>query len=180
MRKVIVSTLMALDGNVDPRGSWTIPFDHEDSNKYHGALLAGADGLLLGRATYQLFAELWPARAGGTAPYADILNSMAKYVVSTTLSELSWENSHLLGGDLAESVAELKTQGDGDLVVYGSLAVVRGLQEHGLIDEYRFLLHPVLLGRGTSIFDDSVRTDLELVEATPISLGVLALSYRPV
>lgn len=180
MRRVIVSTLMTLDGKYDASQRFTIPFDHEDSNKYHAELLAGADGLLLGRTTYQMFAALWPPRAGGSAPYADTLNGMPKYVVSNTLKDLPWENSHLLGGDLAERVGELKAQDGGDLVVYGSPTLVRGLQEQGLVDEYQFLLHPAMLGNGESVMDGGVRVNLELVEATPISHGVLALTYRPV
>lgn len=180
MRKVIVSTLMTLDGKYDAAQRFTIPFDHEDSNQYHADLLAGADGLLLGRTTYQMFAALWPPRAAGSAPYADTLNGMAKYVVSDTLKELPWENSHLLTGDLAENVTKLKEQDGGDLVVYGSPSLVRGLQEHGLVDEYQFLLHPVMLGNGPSLMDGGVRVNLEHVETKPISHGVLALTYRPV
>jgi dihydrofolate reductase len=179
MRKVIVSTLMTLDGKFDPRPGWTIPFDHEDSAKFHSELLAGSDGLILGRVTYQMFAALWPPRVD-TTPYAAKINSMPKYVVSDTLGELEWENSHLVAGGVAEGVAKLKEQDGGDLVVYGGQTLIRGLQEHGLIDEYRFLLHPVVLGNGTSFVDGGGRVDLELVEATTIASNVLALTYRPV
>jgi dihydrofolate reductase len=178
MRKVIVSTLMTLDGKYDPALGWAFPYDHEDSNKFHGDLLENSDGLILGRTTYQFFAALWPPRAG-VDPYVDKINSMAKYVVSDTLKELEWENSHLLTGSLAESVGKLKEQDGQDLVVYGGQTLIRGLAEHGLVDEYKFLLHPVVLGKGASFLDGGVRVDLELVDSSVIASNVLVLTYRP-
>jgi dihydrofolate reductase len=106
---------------------------------------------------------------------------MAKYVVSTTLKDLKWENSHLIDGDVAEGVAKLKHEPGQDLVVYGGRALIHTLQEHDLIDEYRFMVHPVLFGKGMSFFEDSdQRVNLDLIDTTVIPPGVAILTYRPV
>ncbi|MEU4746666.1 dihydrofolate reductase family protein, partial [Actinosynnema sp. NPDC023658] len=106
---------------------------------------------------------------------------MAKHVASTTLTELEWENSHLITGDVAEGVAKLKEQPGGDLVVYGGRGLTQTLLDHDLVDEYRVMLHPVLLGKGRTIFEDGARrVDLELVDTTVIPPGVVVLTYRPV
>jgi dihydrofolate reductase len=180
MRKVIVSTYMTLDGRVDEIRDWALPYDDDAVVKHHTDLLTGSDGLLLGRKTYEIFAGLWPSLSG-KFPYVDKLNSMAKYVASTTLKDLEWENSHLIEGDVAEGVAELKRQPGQDLVIYGCHDLMHSLLEHDLIDEYRLLVHPVLLGKGRSFFKDGAeRVNLELVETTMIPSGVAILTYRPV
>jgi dihydrofolate reductase len=180
MRKVIASTYVTLDGKADGLQEWSAPHDSDAVAKYHSDLLANSDGLLLGRKTYEIFAAIWPPRSGKLG-YGDKINSMAKYVASTTLRDLEWENSYLIEGDVAKGVAKLKERPGQDLVVYGGRALTQSLQEHDLIDEYRFLLHPVLLGRGMSFFEDSVqRVDLNLVDTTVIPPGVAVLTYQPV
>jgi dihydrofolate reductase len=180
MRKVIASTYVTLDGRVDELQEWAAPYDSDAVAKYHSDLLANSDGLLLGRKTYEIFAAIWPPRSG-KLPYGDKINSMAKYVASTTLRDLEWENSHLIEGDVAEGVAKLKQQPGQDLVVYGGRALTRSLQEHDLIDEYRIMVHPVLLGKGRSLFKDGAqRVNLDLVDTTVIPPGVAILTYQPV
>ncbi len=177
MRKVIVSVYMTLDGKVDHLQEWAAPYDSGPLVRYHSDLLAGSDGLLLGRRTYELFAAIWPARTLG---YAGKINSMAKHVASTALTDLTWENSQLIGGgDVAEGVAKLKQEPGRDLVAYGGPALIRTLLEHDLLDEYRILLHPVLLGKGGNLFAGSERANLDLVDTTEITPGVLLLTYRP-
>ncbi|MEV4319103.1 dihydrofolate reductase family protein [Actinocrispum sp. NPDC049592] len=177
MRKVIVSTYMTLDGKVDHLQEWAAPYDSGPLAQYHSDLLAGSDGLLLGRRTYELFAAIWPARTLG---YASKINSMAKHVASATVTELSWENSQLVGGgDVAEGVAKLKQEPGQDLVVYGGTTLIRTLHEHDLVDEYRFLLHPILLGKGGNLFGDSDRVNLDLAGTSEITPGVILLTYRP-
>lgn len=179
MRKVIVSTYATLDGRADEIQDWTLPFDDGGVAGYHTDLLANSDGLLLGRRTYEIFAAIWPPRSEGL-PYVDKLNSMPKYVASTTLSGLEWENSHLIEGDVAEGVAELKQRPGQDLVVYGGHDFIYGLLEHDLIDEYRLLVHPVVLGKGRSLFKDGAeRMNLDLVDTTVIPPGVVILTYQP-
>ena len=180
MRKVIVSTYMTLDGRVDEVQEWAVPFDDDAAVKYHTDLLADSDGLLLGRKTYELFAALWPSRSGAF-PYVDKLNSMAKHVASTTLENLEWENSHLIDGDVAEGVESLKQQPGRDLVLYGCHDLMHSLLEHDLIDEFRILLQPVLLGKGrTFLKDGAERLNLALVDSTVMPSGVSVLTYTPV
>jgi dihydrofolate reductase len=180
MRKLIVSTYLTLDGRVDDVQEWALRPDTEDAVKYHTDLMAHSDGLLLGRATYEIFAGLWPAMAA-TIPYADTFNRMAKHVASTTLEHLDWENSHLITGDVVAGVAALKRQPGQDLVMYGCYDLMHSLMGHDLIDEYRLLVHPVLLGKGRVLLRDGAgRVDLELVETTGLSAGVTVLRYRPV
>lgn len=179
MRKVIVSTYATLDGRVDELQDWTIPYNDDAAVEYHTDLLKNSDGLLLGRKTYEIFAAIWPSRSGDL-PYVDKLNSMAKYVASTTLRDLEWENSHLIEGDVAEGVAKFKQQPGQDLVMYGCHDLMHKLLEHDLIDEYRILVHPVLLGKGRTFLKDGAKqVSLELVDTTVIPSGVAILTYQP-
>lgn len=179
MRKLIVSTYATLDGRADDLQEWTIPYNGDAAAAYHADLLSNSDGLLLGRRTYEVFATLWPARAG-ELPYIDAINSMAKYVASTTLRELRWSNSHLISGDLAQQVTDLKGQPGRDLVVYGGHSLISALRAHDLVDEYRVLVHPVLLGKGRALADDgAARVDLTLVDTAVLTGGVAVLTYRP-
>jgi dihydrofolate reductase len=180
MRKVIVSTYMTLDGRVDEIRDWALRYDDDRTVRYNTDLLMNSDGLLLGRKTYEIFAAIWPSLSG-QFPYVDKMNSMAKYVASTTLTDLEWENSHLIEGDAAEGVAKLKQQPGEDLVLYGCHDLMHSLMEHDLIDEYRVLVHPVLLGKGRSFLKDGAeRVNLDLVGTTVIPGGVAILTYQPV
>lgn len=180
MRKVIVSTYATLDGKVDDLQDWVVPYDDDAVAAYHDDLLANSDTLLLGRKTYEIFAAIWPPRVK-SLPYADKINSMAKYVASSTLKDLTWQNSQLLEGDLAQSVTKLKEQPGGDLVVYSGGEITQSLLEHGLVDEYRIMLHPVLLGKGRGLLKEGAqRVNLELAGTTVIRGGVAILTYRPV
>jgi len=180
MRKVIVSTYATLDARVDELQDWVVPYNDAGVAKYHTDLLMNSDGLLLGRKTYEVFAAIWPPRSG-EFPYIDKINSMAKYVASTTLRNLKWENSHLIEGDVAQGVAKLKQQPGQNLVMYGCYNLMHSLLEHDLIDEYRILVHPVLLGRGRSFLKDGAeRVNLDLVDTTVIPGGVAILTYQPV
>lgn len=180
MRKLIVSTNVTLDGRVDDVRDWALPYDDDEFAKYHTELLRSSDGLLLGRKTYEMFAAVWPSRSG-ESPVADPINSMAKHVVSTTLTDLKWENSHLVEGDVAEGVAKLKHQPGQDLIVYGSVDLVHSLSDHDLVDEYQLLVHPVLLGKGRSLFKDGAeRVNLDLVDTSVVPGEVAILTYQPV
>jgi dihydrofolate reductase len=178
MRKVIVSTNVTLDGKVDEVRDWALPFDDDEFVKYHTDLLSHSDGLLLGRKTYEFFAAVWPSRSG-ESPVADPINSVAKYVASTTLEDLEWENSHLIEGDVPEAVAKLKQQPGQDLIMYGSDDLMHSVLEHDLIDEYQLLVHPVVLGKGRSFFKEGVeRMALDLVDTTVVPPGVAILTYQ--
>jgi dihydrofolate reductase len=187
MRNVIVTEFVTLDGVMeDPggsehfdRGGWAFQFDRgSEGDKFKLDEALAADALLLGRVTYEGFAAAWPSRTG---EFADKFNGMPKYVVSTTLGELEWNNSRLIKGDIAEEVSRLKQQPGGDIVVHGSGQLVDTLMQHDLVDEYRLMVFPVILGSGKRLFRDRTdRNALRLVEAKPVgSDGVLILTYKP-
>jgi dihydrofolate reductase len=176
MSKLIVSNSVTLDGRVDEVRDWALPGDDAEFVKYQTELLSHSHGLLLGRNTYEFFAAVWPSRSG---EFPDRMNSIAKYVASTTLKDLEWENSQLIEGDVPEAVAKLKQQPGQDLVVYGSHHLTQSLLEHDLVDEYQLWVYPVVLGRGRSFFEDGVaRMALDLIDTTVIPPGVAILTYQ--
>jgi dihydrofolate reductase len=176
LRKLIVSNSVTLDGRVDEVRDWALPGDDDEFVKHQTDLLSHSDGLLLGRGTYEFFAAVWPSRTGA---FPDRMNSIAKYVASTTLQTLEWKNSQLIAGDVPEAVAKLKEQPGQDLVVYGSHDLKHSLLEHDLVDEYQLWVYPVVLGRGRSFFEDGVELPLDLVDTTVIPPGVAILTYQP-
>jgi len=187
MRKVVVTEYVTLDGVFeDPgggegtrHGGWSFQFWNEEAGKYKFDELFASDALLLGRVTYEGFAKAWPTMKDG-GEFADRMNSIPKYVVSTTLKDLEWNNSHLIQGNIAEAVAGLKQQEGQDILVAGSGELVRMLMRHDLIDEYKLMLHPVVLGDGKRLFSDGIdKTVLKLVDTKAFSSGIVILSYQP-
>ncbi len=186
MRKVVVLEYVSLDGVMeDPggaeqfeHGGWTIPYWNDEIAKFQSDGLFASDALLLGRATYQEFAKAWPSMTD-EAGFADRMNSLPKYVVSTTLEAVEWNNSRLIKGNVAEEVARLKQQPGQDILIYGSGELIHTLMQHDLIDEYRLLVYPVVLGSGKRLFRDGSTTTLKLVETQMFSSGVVALTYQP-
>ena len=187
MRKIIVSTYMTLDGVIQPI-DWSAqsqdPASAEERGRYARDLLFEADSLLLGRETYQIFAEAWPTRTAadddpGAAGVTDRINSLPKYVASKTLSEpLSW-NATLIKGDVPREIARLKEQPGQSIVMYGCGQLAKTLFEHNLVDEFRFWVYPVVRGSGTRLFEDGVNADLELVETRVFGGGFAVLTCRP-
>jgi dihydrofolate reductase len=177
MRKLILSNNVTLDGKVDDVLDWSIPGDDPDFVKRNVDLLNQSDGMILGRKSYEFFAALWPSRSG---EFPDLMNGLTKYVASSTLEDPEWQNTQVIEGDVVEAVAKLKQQPGKDLILYASGSLSDALMEHELIDEYRLWVHPVVFGKGKSLFEDGLdRTDLELVDATAIPAGVAILTYRP-
>ena len=177
MRKLIVSNNVTLDGRVDDVLDWSIPGDDEVFVQRNIDLLSQSDGLILGRKTYEFFAAVWPSRSG---ELPDLMNGIAKCVASTTLEDPEWQNTQLIEGEVPEAVRKLKEQPGEGLIVYGSGDLTNTLMAHDLIDEYRLWVHPVVLGRGGSFFEDGMdRIDLELVDSTATPSGVAVLTYRP-
>lgn len=179
MRKVVVSEFVSLDGVMeDPR--WTFQFESEDRNQYKFDELAAADALLLGRTTYEGFAAAWPQMAEQTGEYGAWMNGYPKYVASTTLEEpLEW-NASLVGEDIAGEISALKQQPGKDILVFGSADLVNTLVEHDLVDEYRMMVFPVIVGNGKRLFADGIGTkSLELVGTKTFDSGVVVLTYRP-
>jgi dihydrofolate reductase len=185
--KVVVSQFVTVDGVFeDPggaekheRGGWALQFDRgPDGNAFKLDEVMSSEALLLGRVTYEGFAAAWPSREG---EFADKFNGMPKYVVSSTPEMATWNNTTVLGGDIPGEVAKLREQTGGDILVNGSARLVRTLMEHDLVDEYRLMVFPVVLGSGKRLFDDGIdRTELRLAEAQPVGPeGVIVLIYRP-
>ena len=188
MGKVVVSEFISLDGVIeDPGGAegtafggWTFRFPAEDGQAFKFEELMASDVLLLGRITYEEFASAWPAMAETTGEFGVKMNNMPKVVVSTTLTEPTWKNTTVVSGDVAGAVATLKQQYEGDVLVGGSAILIDELREHDLVDEYRLMLHPVVLGQGKKLFKDGAApTDLELVESRAVGPDVQLLTYRP-
>ncbi len=138
-----------------------------------------ADALLLGRVTYEGFAEAWPSRTDD-AGFADKMNNMRKFVVSTTLDEAEWNNSTLIKDNVAEEVSKLKQQPGGNVLIAGSRQLVHTLMEHDLVDEYRLMVFPIVLGNGKRLFPEGSKTStLRLVDSNSVGSGVLLLTYEP-
>jgi dihydrofolate reductase len=162
------------------QGGWQVPYFDEDLDRLTAEWIAAADAFLLGRRTYELFAEYWSQVTDPSDPRATRLNVLPKYVVSTTLDRVQWNNSMLLRGDVAEEVAKLKRQPGSELQVHGSGTLIRTLMEHGLVDEYRLLIHPVVLGNGKRLFaGGTTPAALELIDTKTTSRGVVAHVYQP-
>ena len=161
-------------------GGWQVPYIDEEMGPLVTRWFEAADGFLLGRKTYEIFAGHWSRVTDPDDPVATRLNRLPKYVVSTTLDEVTWNNSTLIKGDVAEEIARLKRAPGNGLQVHGSGVLIQTLIEHGLIDEYRLWIYPVLLGRGQRVFADGVApTALELVDIKTLSRGGVIHVYRP-
>src|SRR5258706_9220950 len=187
MRKVIVSEFVTLDGVMeDPgggegttHGGWSFKVrTSEDMGKFKFDELFASDALLLGRVTYQGFAAAWPTMEG-TGAFGERMNSLPKYVVSTTLKTLEWNNSRLIKQDVTEEVSKLKQQSGQDILIFGSGTLVQKLVEQDLVDQYNLLVHSVVLGSGKRLFKDGTHTTLKLVETKMFGSGVAALIYQP-
>jgi dihydrofolate reductase len=188
MGKIVVTEFISLDGVIeDPGGSedykhggWTFEIDRgEEGDKFKLDELLEAEAQLLGRVTYEGFAAAWPAMEDG-AGFAEKMNSMPKYVVSTTLREASWDNTTILNGELPDEVARLHREIDGVILVAGSAQLVQGLLEHGLVDELRLMVFPVLLGEGKRLFGDvSEKKPLRLTDSKTLGDGIALLTYEP-
>jgi len=186
MGRIVVTEFISLDGVVeDPGGSedfkhggWSFAISSgDDGGAFKLEETRASDALLLGRVTYEGFAEAWPSRDG---EFADMFNSMPKYVVSSTLANAEWNNSTVLRGDLAEEVATLKQRHDRDVVVHGSVRLVQALIEHDLVDELRLMLFPVVLGSGLRLFGEtSDKKTFRLADSKVVGESVSILVLQP-
>ena len=178
MRKVVVAEFLSLDGVMEAPEKWTFQFWNDETAKFKHDELFASDAHLLGRVTYQIFAAAWPSGTDKQG-FADRMNNLPKYVVSTTLKQVEWDNSHLIKENVAEEIAKLKRQSGQDILVAGSGTLVQTLIQHNLIDEYHLLVFPVVLGSGKRLFKDASNTTLKLVDTKAFSSGVVLLSYVP-
>jgi dihydrofolate reductase len=181
MAKIINSTYITLDGVVEGPHLWPSlnrPSD-ERAMQVQTDLLLSCDALLMGRRTYDGFAPVWPTRSGD--PYSDHINTMPKYVVSSTLTEPEWSNTQVIDGDVVARIRQLKDEYGKDIVQYGFGSVSRLMLEHGLLDELRLWVHPLILGQGSPsdlLFGAVPAVGFELADTVTLSDGIVILSYR--
>lgn len=189
MRELIVHTFLTLDGVMqapggpeeDPSGSfehggWSVGYWDAQIERAMGELMSKPYDLVLGRKTYEIFAAYWPH---SDDPGAELLNSATKHVATTTRTELEWENSKLIEGDLPDGIRALKEEDGPELQVHGSANLIQTLLQHGLIDEFRLKIYPLVLGKGRRLFDGgTVPAGLELASSQVSSSGVIMATYR--
>ena len=176
MRKVVVTEFVSLDGVME-EPAWTFPSWNDEIANFKGEESSASDALLLGRVTYQGFAAAWPE---SNEEGADYFNSVRKYVVSKTLEEpLEWNNSVLIKDNIVEEITNLKQQDGKDITVHGSATLAQTLMQHDLVDRYRLLVYPVVVGKGKRLFEERIPATLKLLESQSFSSGVVSLVYEP-
>lgn len=188
MRKIILSELITVDGVIEAPGGepdfkysgWSGEYFNEEYLSYKLDEVFEVGALLLGRITYQSFAAAWPSR-NDEMGFADRMNSLPKFVVSSTLEKLDWSNSTLIKEDIIERIRELKEPSGEDILIIGSGRLAQTLMAHDLIDEYRLMIHPTILGTGRQLYNNiGARKKLRLIEAKTFRTGVVVLVYHPV
>ena len=186
MGKLVVTEFVSLDGVMEAPGGepgyahsgWVFRFQSPDQAEFKFEEVLGHEAHILGRKTYETFAEAWPQRTG---EFADRMNSMKKYVVSTTMKTADWNNTSVISSDVANEVARLKRETHGDLLVAGSRTLVNYLKQHDLVDEYRLMVFPIVLGSGMRLFEDAPDAyDLRLVGTRLFDAGTAVLIYERV
>jgi dihydrofolate reductase len=175
MRKIKLAMYVSLDGVVEG-AAWTVPYWNDEIAGIQQDYLFSSDALLLGRVTYEGFAASWPHMEEATKDFGVKMNTMPKHVASRTLREAEW-NATIIEGELADAVADLKDSDGDDLLIYGSGDLVDELSSLGLIDEYRLMVYPVLVGTGKKIFNGNVELKLDLKESTMTRTGIAVLTY---
>jgi dihydrofolate reductase len=177
MRKVVAGLFVSLDGVTDAPETWTGPYFSPEIGQEIGTVMAQGDTMLLGRKTYETFAASFAGQTGGMA---DGMNNTPKLVASRTLEEVTWQNSTLIKGDVADELRRLKQQDGKNINISGSLTLIRSLLHDGLLDELRLQLFPVVVGSGARLFEgyDS-RLGLSLADSQTFETGVVNLIYRP-
>jgi dihydrofolate reductase len=180
MRKIIASEFLTLDGIMESSEQWQPAYYCDEMGEAIQAQILGSDVMLLGRVTYEIFAAYWPSLTNNEFGIADKLNSMPKFVVSSTLQKAEWNNSLLIKEHVVEAISELKQQPGGNIGITGSATLVHVLMQANLIDEYRLMVHPLMLGSGKRLFQDGSKANLKLLETRAFSSGVVLLRYQSV
>lgn len=175
--KLRASEILSLDGVMEAPDSWVFPYMDQEIGEYVMGVLQETDAMLFGRKTYQEMAAAWPKRSGAMA---DIFNGVPKYVVSTTLSEPSWNNTQLITDNVVEEVARLKAQPGRVMLINGSAELVQLLTEHHLIDEYILTVAPLVLLKGKRLFQAGMEGQLQLLDAKTYKTGIVRLNYQSV
>src|SRR5438093_5106701 len=179
MRKIIVTEYLTLDGVFEEPGNWSFDYWNEESMQYKRDELFSSDVQLLGRVTYEGFAKAWPTMPD-TGDFGERMNSMPKYVVSTTLTKAEWQNSTIISKKIVEEIQKLKEQPGQNILVAGSGKLVHTLMQHNLVDEFRCMLYPVVLGSGKRLFPEGTeKLKLTLMETKAFKTGMVILHYQP-
>ena len=177
--RLVATEYLSLDGVFEEPGRWSFPYFDDEAAAFKFGELQAADAQLLGRKTYEGFAAAWPTMEG-TGEFGVKMNSMPKHVVSSTLENPSWAGTSVIKGDVMAEVRRLKEQPGKDLLLAGSGQLFRALMGEGLIDVYRFMVHPIVLGGGKRLFaDGEPRTELRLTSARPLPKGIVIVEYEP-
>jgi len=176
--RLVATEYLSLDGVFEEPGHWSGPFFNDEAGQFKWSELQASDALLLGRRTYEGFAAAWPSMPG-TGEFGEKMNGMTKYVVSSTLDKVEWTGSRLLKGDPVEEVRKLKQQSGNDLLLSGSAQLFNALLRENLIDLYRVMLHPIILGKGKRLFAEGPERVLTLTETKRFSAGIVILEYQP-
>ncbi|HVL25081.1 MAG TPA: dihydrofolate reductase family protein [Thermomicrobiales bacterium] len=182
--KLALTEFVSVDGVMEDPHLWHFPFFNEEGGQYKFDELRASEALLLGRVTYEGFAAAWPERSEPgheeEKPFADLMNGIPKYVVSTTLENPAWNNSHVIRDNVEEEIQKLRRKSGRDLVIHGSCDLANWLMQRNLIDEYRLMVHPIVVGKGKRIFQEGTSIPaLTLVESRPLATGIVILTYHP-
>jgi dihydrofolate reductase len=184
-KKIVATNYISLDGVIeDPvgmensgLGNWTGPFSRgPEGDRFKHDELFAADALIFGRTTYEAFAAAWP-HVNDEGGYADRINNLPKYMASNTLKSADWGNTTIWNGDLALAVKALKAEGDGEVLIFGSASIVHQLATYSLIDEYRLMIYPTVLGAGKRLFPDRTKAQLSLAECRQLGGGIVLTRY---
>lgn len=177
MAKIVSNFFMSLDGVVESPHQWHFPYFNEEMGAAIDRGMETSAAFLMGRVLYEEWAAYWPSQAD--EPFASFINNVPKYVVSNSLETATWNNTTIISGDVAQRLQEIKDQSDGDIGISGSATLVRWLLANGLLDELHLLVHPIAVGHGQRLFEDTPTHALKLVEHETFSTGVLNLTYTP-
>lgn len=178
MRKIIAGLFMTLDGVTESPDKWSFPYFNDEVGQVIGSNMESSDTILLGRRTYEEFAEYWPDKTAEDDPFADYINDTPKLVASTTLKTLEWRNSSLIEGDVVEALSRVKQQQGKNIQMTGSVTLVGSLLSAGILDELGLLVSPIVLGTGKRLFENGAgQVPLKLIESKTLSNGVLSLTY---
>lgn len=179
MRKLVVTEYLTLDGIFEEPGQWSFDFWSEEAATYKYDELFAADIQLLGRLTYEGFAKAWPSMEKETGEFGVKMNTMPKYVVSKTIEEAEWQNSHIIKNNVLGEIQKLKSEAGGNILVAGSGQLVRFMLQNKLVDEFHVLLHPIFLGKGKRLFTQQEKFTFDLIKLQEFPKGLVALHYQP-
>lgn len=178
MGKIVANFFISLDGVVESPDKWHFPYFNDQMGAVIGKGTETYRSFLMGRVLYEQWSEFWPNQ-GDEVPFASFINNVPKYVVSNTLDKATWKNTTIVSGDVAAQLREIKERSEGDIGMSGSATLVRWLLEQGLLDELGLLVHPIVVGHGQRLFEDSPTHPLQLVHDETFETGVLFLTYAP-